>query len=110
MPDSPPPTAGDGREGYVAELRALVGSRPILLPSVSVLVRRDNRCLFGRHRDSGRWVPPGGTCEPGETPAETGAREVWEETGLEVRPTRLLGVFGGPPSRPSTPMATSWTM
>lgn len=93
----------DPREGYVAEIRELVGSRPILLPSVSVLVVDDGRLLFGRHRDSGLWVPPGGAMEPGETPAQTGVRETHEETGLEVRPTRLMGVFGGPDFRTHYP-------
>ncbi len=95
---------GEGsREGYVAEIRELVGSRPILLPSVSVLVVDDDRLLFGRHRDSGLWVPPGGAMEPGETPAQTGVRETREETGLDVRPTRLVGVFGGPEFRTHYP-------
>ncbi|TQL75924.1 NUDIX domain-containing protein [Stackebrandtia endophytica] len=31
-----------------------------------------------------RFGPPGGTMEPGETPQETAAREVLEETGLIV--------------------------
>ena len=33
--------------------------------------------------------------EPGETPADAAVREAWEETGLVVRLTRLVGVFGG---------------
>jgi 8-oxo-dGTP pyrophosphatase MutT (NUDIX family) len=33
--------------------------------------------------------------EPGETPAEGAVRETWEETGLLVEITNILGVFGG---------------
>ncbi|MCP4083963.1 MAG: NUDIX domain-containing protein [Actinomycetia bacterium] len=92
------------REGYVAEIRQLVGSRPILLPSVSVLVIDDaGRQLLGLHRDSGCWVPPGGSMEPGETPAQAGARETLEETGLKIEPVRLIGVFGGPEFRTHYP-------
>ena len=38
---------------------------------------------------------PGGAIEPGETPADAAVREAWEETGVRVRLTRLVGVFGG---------------
>jgi len=34
--------------------------------------------------------------EPDERSADAAVREAWEETGLLVRPDRLLGVYGGP--------------
>jgi 8-oxo-dGTP pyrophosphatase MutT (NUDIX family) len=34
--------------------------------------------------------------EPFESPADAAAREAWEETGLRVETTAILGVFGGP--------------
>lgn len=55
--------------------------------------------LLQKRLDSGLWALPVGFCEVGETPAEGIAREVREETGLIVRPDRLLGVYdcrGGP--------------
>lgn len=45
------------------------------------------RLLFIRHRKpplAGRWLPPGGHVDPGETPEEAARREVLEETGQEV--------------------------
>ena len=51
------------------------------------------RVLLIRRRDNGCWALPGGCQELGETPAEGARRECREETGLEVRVTRLLGVF-----------------
>jgi 8-oxo-dGTP pyrophosphatase MutT (NUDIX family) len=82
---------------YIRRIRALVGSGELLqLPSVSVAVRdRQGRVLVAQHSDGGKWLFPGGLIEPGETPADAAVREAWEETGLVVRLTRLVGVFGG---------------
>lgn len=44
------------------------------------------------HGDLGKWMPPGGTIEHGEHPAETVVREFAETTGLEVRVDALLEV------------------
>ena len=81
---------------YLADLREKVGHTPILSPSVAVaVVDGSGRVLAGRHREFGKWVLPGGAVDPRETPADAAVREVWEETGLVVKPTRLVGVWGG---------------
>ncbi|GAA1243745.1 NUDIX hydrolase [Oryzihumus leptocrescens] len=52
------------------------------------LVRQGESYLFLRRRDGrylgGLWDVPGGTVEPGETPAEAAVRECWEEAGLRT--------------------------
>jgi ADP-ribose pyrophosphatase YjhB (NUDIX family) len=82
---------------YIRHLRAQVGPMRLLLPSVSVHVFDvAGRLLLVRQRDDGVWSTPGGLIEPDERPADAAVREVWEETGLVMRPERLLGVYGGP--------------
>jgi 8-oxo-dGTP diphosphatase len=82
---------------YVRRLRDVVGQARLFIPSVAGLVRANGRrLLLVRSRDGGAWTTPGGAIEPDETPATAVVREVWEETGLVVRPERIFGVFGGP--------------
>jgi ADP-ribose pyrophosphatase YjhB (NUDIX family) len=67
--------------------------------SVSAVVRREpggSDLLLMRRRDNGRWGLPGGYVEPGESVAEAAAREVREETGVEIELGRLVGVYSDP--------------
>ena len=54
------------------------------------------KVLLTRRTDNGQWCLPGGRVEAGESVSEACAREVWEETGLQVRITRLTGVYSDP--------------
>jgi 8-oxo-dGTP pyrophosphatase MutT (NUDIX family) len=81
---------------YVAELRELVGTRPLVLPGTSVLVVDEReRLLLVNRADTGGWGLPGGLMEPGESFEDAGRREVREETALEVVSLILFGVFSG---------------
>ncbi|MBK6791363.1 MAG: NUDIX domain-containing protein [Anaerolineales bacterium] len=55
-----------------------------------------SKVLLTQRTDNGRWCLPGGQMEAGESASEACEREVWEETGLKVRATRLLGVYSNP--------------
>ncbi|WP_283138632.1 NUDIX domain-containing protein [Rhizohabitans arisaemae] len=58
-----------------------------------VVVEGDAILLLNQDTGTGRsWSLPGGKVEPGETLAEALVRELREETGVEVRPGRLLYV------------------
>lgn len=82
--------------GHLRELRKKVGNDLLILPSAAVaLYDEQGRVLMGLHSDRKVWVLPGGLIEPVELPADAAVREVWEETGLLVELTSILGVYGG---------------
>lgn len=68
-------------------------SFPRISPAIIVLVERDNTCLLARSPrfQDGFYSVLAGFAEPGETLEETVAREVLEETGIEVRDIRYFG-------------------
>jgi ADP-ribose pyrophosphatase YjhB (NUDIX family) len=64
-------------------------------PCAGAIVVRNGRVLLGRRAVEpalGLWDIPGGFLNPWELPAAAAAREVLEETGLEVRLSGLLTV------------------
>jgi len=66
-------------------------------PSVSaVIFDRRGRLLLQQRSDGGQWGLPGGSLEIGESVATAVVREVLEETGLTVRPLRIVGVYSDP--------------
>ena len=60
------------------------------------IIIEDGNVLLGLRRDIDWWNLPGGGMELGETVDEALQREVLEETGLQVRVGRLVGVYSKP--------------
>ncbi len=54
---------------------------------------RDNKILLVRERLDGGWTLPGGWADPCQSPTEAVVREVFEESGFEVRVTKLAAVY-----------------
>lgn len=82
---------------YIKWLRAQIGPRKIILVYAAALVRDGAGNLLFQHRlDFDRWGLPGGVLEIGETFRECVTREVAEETGLQVHPRRLVGLYSAP--------------
>ena len=66
--------------------------------AAAVLVEQDERVLLVRRANEpfrGLWTLPAGFINGGEDPAEAAARECLEETGLNVRVTRVLDIISG---------------
>jgi 8-oxo-dGTP diphosphatase len=62
--------------------------------SVAAVITDDQgRALLIQRRDNGRWEPPGGVLELDETIEDGLRREVREETGLDIEPGPLTGVY-----------------
>lgn len=65
-----------------------------LIEVVTGVVRdADGRLLLVRKRGTQRFMLPGGKGEPGETPIQTLARELFEELGCRLASAEPFGVF-----------------
>jgi ADP-ribose pyrophosphatase YjhB (NUDIX family) len=58
-----------------------------------VIVDDQGRALLIQRRDNGHWEAPGGVLELNEDIVSGLRREVREETGLEIEPELLTGVY-----------------
>ncbi len=68
-----------------------------IVPAVTAVVRnKAGEILLQRRTDNNLWALPGGAQDIGESIAETVVREVWEETGIEVEVTGLVGIYTNP--------------
>lgn len=66
------------------------------LGTSAIIFNEEGKFLLTKREDNGQWCLPGGGVEAGESVAEACIREVFEETGLHVRVTRLVGVYSHP--------------
>ncbi|MFD4701453.1 NUDIX hydrolase [Streptomyces niveus] len=80
-----------GTPDFIRELRETAGHQLLFLPGVSAIVFDDDgRVLLGRRADTGNWSIIGGIPEPGEQPAMTAEREVYEETAVRCEAERVV--------------------
>jgi ADP-ribose pyrophosphatase YjhB (NUDIX family) len=66
-----------------------------LTPKVDVRggVIVENKILLVREKVDGRWSLPGGWADVNRTPQENVIKEAFEEAGVLVKPTRLVGLL-----------------
>lgn len=79
-------------ESWLDIIRA---ERGYATPKVDVraVVERAGKLLFMREAHDGLWSLPGGWADIGESPSQVAEREVLEETGYEVKASKLLAVY-----------------
>ncbi|AEN08406.1 MULTISPECIES: NUDIX domain-containing protein [unclassified Streptomyces] len=76
---------------FIREIRATAGHQLLLLPGITAVVFDDQgRVLLNRRSDTGSWSVIGGIAEPGEQPATTAEREVYEETAVRCVAERVV--------------------
>jgi ADP-ribose pyrophosphatase YjhB (NUDIX family) len=54
---------------------------------------KDGKILLVQEKSDGNWCMPGGWADVGDYPSDMVVREVQEESGLSVRPLKVIGVF-----------------
>jgi ADP-ribose pyrophosphatase YjhB (NUDIX family) len=64
-------------------------------PKVDVrsVVIKDNKILLVQESTDNCWAMPGGWADVGDYPSEVAIRETKEESGYDVKPIKIIGVF-----------------
>jgi ADP-ribose pyrophosphatase YjhB (NUDIX family) len=83
-----------GACGFIAYVnpRLVVTTLPVTEAGELVLLRRAIEPAYGT------WAQPGGFLEADETAIQGAIRETYEETGLDVLPTSIVGLYSQPHS------------
>ncbi|MBP1990613.1 NUDIX hydrolase [Paenibacillus eucommiae] len=82
--------------GYIQDIRKLVGTRPIIMAGVSIIVLNEqNEILLQKRSDSGDWGVIGGALELGESLEQAAVRELYEEAGLQTDDLKFICLLSG---------------
>lgn len=82
---------------YYQFLRPYIGQAPYIMAGTAAFIQNEaGHILLQQRRDNGLWCFPGGGVELGERVDQAMIQEVWEETGLQVQPSRVIGVYSDP--------------
>ena len=60
---------------------------------VRAAVTKDNKILLVQERSDNMWALPGGWADVGDIPSEVAIRETKEESGFDVKPRKVVGVY-----------------
>jgi ADP-ribose pyrophosphatase YjhB (NUDIX family) len=87
--------AGSGQENADFFVKLLSADVGYATPKVDVraVVFKEGRLLLVREKEDGRWTLPGGWADIGDSPSTAVTREVREESGYEVKTSKLLALL-----------------
>lgn len=93
---------GRDKKAWVDDFMAQPG---YATPKVDVrgAVVKDGKILLVQERVDNRWAMPGGWADVGDGPSDMVVREVREESGLDVMPQKVVGVYDA--NRDGEPLA-----
>lgn len=83
-------------EAFEKVQQLFLGEDHYLTPKLDVraaIIKDGNHILLVKEITDGKWSLPGGWADVNESPAQCAKKEVLEETGLEVRITKLYALF-----------------
>lgn len=79
---------------YIKWIRSKIGNEmAIFVFANACIINKKNEILLQRRSEENAWGLPGGALELGESAEEALRREIKEETGLEIKIEKLLGVY-----------------
>ena len=84
-------------DGYIMELRKIVGHRTLIQCAASVIILNEQgQVLLGKRSDNGFWGYSGGSVEIDEPVEECAKRELYEEMGLTANSLEFFMINSGP--------------
>jgi ADP-ribose pyrophosphatase YjhB (NUDIX family) len=80
---------------YESTFKSLISHPGYATPKIDVraAVVKDNKILLVQESSDGRWAMPGGWADVGDIPSEVAVRETYEESGYNVKPIKIIGVY-----------------
>jgi len=80
------------RDSIKKEMMELPGYATPKVDVRSAVIKED-KILLVQERTDNRWALPGGWADVGNLPSEVAIRETKEESGYDVKPVKIIGIF-----------------
>lgn len=80
---------------YESTLKSLMNHPGYATPKIDVraAVIKDNQILLVQETTDKKWAMPGGWADVGDIPSEVAVRETYEESGFNVKPVKVIGIY-----------------